>query len=76
MTHVNYKGTFIFTPEGAAKCRWENPDAVVIQLITIDPAICRHRRAKIQRVLVRKNYRLPVGEQKNRDSFHWEYIRW
>ena len=46
MTHV--PKTFMFTddPGGAAMCQRENPDALIIQLITIDPAICEYRPCK------------------------------
>ena len=38
--------TFIDDLEGAAKCRRENPDALILQIIIIDPDICEHRPCK------------------------------
>jgi hypothetical protein len=38
--------TFIDDPEGAAKCRRENPDAYIIQLIIVDPPRCEHKPCK------------------------------
>lgn len=37
---------FIDDPEGAEKCRRENPDAFIIQLIIIDPPRCEHKPCK------------------------------
>ena len=68
---------FIDDPEGAAKCQRENPDAVVIQLVIIDPAICEHRPCKNPACTCPQNYRLPVAEQNIRDSipYRWMYTR-
>ena len=44
MTYKSFM--FIDDPAGADKCKRDNPDALIIQLITIDPAICRHRPCK------------------------------
>ena len=38
--------TFIDDLEGAAQCRRENPDALILQIIIIDPDICEHRPCK------------------------------
>ena len=65
-----------FDPEGAKKCQGENPDAVVLQIHIIDPAICEHRPCKNPACACPQRYRLPLAEQKNRDSFHWQYTRW
>ena len=46
MTHIYKSFMFIDDPAGADKCKRDNPDALIIQLITIDPAICRHRPCK------------------------------
>jgi hypothetical protein len=82
------RGSFIFIddPEGAKKCQMENPDAVVIQWITIDPAICEHRPCKNRKnpacsknpaCTCPQNYRLALAEQKNQDSlpYRWMYTR-
>jgi hypothetical protein len=72
------RGSFVFIddPEGAKKCQRENPDAVVIPICIIDPAICEHRPCKNPACTCLQNYRLPLAEQKNRASFHWEYTRY
>ena len=46
MTQIYKSFMFIDDPAGADKCKRDNPDALIIQLITIDPAICRHRPCK------------------------------
>jgi hypothetical protein len=38
--------TFIDDPEGVEKCRRENPDAFIIQLIIVDPPRCEHKPCK------------------------------
>ena len=62
MTHISF--TFIDDPEGAAKCKRENPDALVLQIRIIDPAICEHRPCKTPACTCLQNYRLPLAEQK------------
>ena len=77
MTRIYKSFTFMDDPEGAAKCRRENPDALVLQIHIIDPAICEHRPCKNPACTCPQNYRLPLAEQKIRDSmpFRWMYIR-
>src|SRR5262245_28794622 len=71
---------FIDDPEGAKKWQRENPDAVVIQWITIDPAICEHRPCKDRKnpaSTCPQNYLLPLAEQNIRDMpYRWMYTRW
>ena len=43
MTQIYQSFTFIDDPDGAEKCQMENPDAVIIQIVTIDPDICEYR---------------------------------
>jgi hypothetical protein len=52
--------TFVFTddPEGAEKCQMENPDAVIIQIVIIDPDICEYRPCKHPACTCPQNYRL------------------
>jgi hypothetical protein len=78
MKQISKTFMFIDDPEGAEKCQMENPDALVIQLITIDPAICEHRPCKHPACACPQNYRLPLAEQKNQDSmpYRWMYTRW
>jgi hypothetical protein len=64
MTHIYKSFTFTDDPEGAAKCKRENPDAVVLQIHIIDPAICEHRPCKTPACTCLQNYRLPLAEQK------------
>jgi hypothetical protein len=74
------RGSFVFIddPEGAKKCQRENPDAVVIPICVIDPAICEYRPCNSPACTCLQNYRLPVAEQKIRDSmpYRWMYERW
>jgi len=64
-------------PEGAKKCQRENPDAVVIQINIIDPAICEHRPCKSPGCTCPQNYRLPLAEQNIQDMpYRWMFTRW
>jgi hypothetical protein len=55
----------------------ENPDAVIIQIVIIDPDICEYRPCKRPACTCPQNYRLPLAEQKIRDSvpLRWLYIK-
>jgi hypothetical protein len=62
MTHT--PKTFMFTddPEGAEKCRRENPDATVIHLKIVDPPRCEHKPCKSPSCNCPENYRLRMAE--------------
>jgi hypothetical protein len=45
-------------PEGAEKCQMENPDALIIQIVIIDPEICEYRPCKHPACTCPQNYRL------------------
>jgi hypothetical protein len=76
LSRVHISFTFIDDPEGAAKCERENPDATVIQIHIIDPAICEHRPCKSPACTCPQRYRLPLAEQDTRDMpYRWMYTR-
>jgi hypothetical protein len=50
---------FIDDPEGAEKCRRENPDAIIIHLKIVDPPRCEHKPCKSPDCNCPQDYRLP-----------------
>jgi hypothetical protein len=50
---------------------------VIIQIVIIDPDICEYRPCKRPACTCPQNYRLPLAEQKIRDSvpLRWLYIK-
>jgi hypothetical protein len=61
MTHT--PKTFVFTddPEGAEKCRRENPEAIVI--IVVAPPRCEHKPCKSPDCNCPEHYRLRMAEE-------------
>ena len=50
--------TFIDDPEGAEKCRRENPDALMIHLLIVDPPAASINRARAQIVIALRGHEL------------------
>jgi hypothetical protein len=53
---------FIDDPEGAEKCRRENPDAIIIHLKIVDPPRCEHKPCKSPDCNCPQDYRLRMAE--------------
>jgi hypothetical protein len=54
--------TFIDDPDGAEKCRRENPDALIIQIKIVHPPRCEYKPCKSPDCNCLGNYRLRMAE--------------
>jgi hypothetical protein len=62
MTHTPKTFVFIDDSEGAEKCRRENPDAFILQLVIVDPPRCEHKPCKAPDCNCPQDYRLRMAE--------------
>jgi hypothetical protein len=62
MTHIPKTFVFIDDPEGAEKCRRENPDATILRVVIVDPPHCEHKPCKSPDCNCPQDYRLRMAE--------------
>ena len=63
MTDIPKSFVFIDDPEGAEKCRMENPDATVLQIKIVEPPRCEHKPCKSPDCNCPEHYRLRMAEE-------------